>query len=118
MFKNALKNFFKKPATAKYPCEKPVAAVGFRGEQALNLDLCVGCGLCSRECPSQAIEMVEVNGKKHPMFLLDRCIFCYHCADVCPKKAITRTGTFDMAALNKSSLTLDPRKQKQNKTSA
>jgi hydrogenase-4 component H len=110
MFKEAVKNTLKKPATAKYPCEECIVAEGFRGEQALDLDLCVGCGLCSRECPSQAIEMVEENGKKHPVFLLDRCIFCYHCADVCPKQAIKRTDTFDMATLDKSSLTLKPKK--------
>jgi hydrogenase-4 component H len=109
MFKEPVKNIFKKPVTEKYPCEK-TAVEGFRGEPALNLDLCAGCGLCSCECPSKAIEMVEVNGKKHPTFLLDRCIFCYHCAEVCPQHAITSTGIFDMATLNKSTLTMDPQK--------
>ena len=115
MFKEAVKDTLKKLSTAKYPCAEPAVAEGFRGEQALDLDLCVGCGLCSKECPSAAIEMVEENGKKYPVFLLDRCIFCYHCADVCPKQAIKRTDTFDMSTLNKSSLTLEPKKSISNK---
>jgi formate hydrogenlyase subunit 6/NADH:ubiquinone oxidoreductase subunit I len=112
----AIHNLIKKPATEKYPAEKAKVAEGFRGEPALNYDLCIGCGLCSKECPSQAIVMVEADGKKHPEFLLDRCIFCYHCAEVCPKHAIVRTDAFNLASLEKSSLTVEPKKSEQTET--
>jgi ferredoxin len=108
MFKVAFKNLFNKPATTKYPFEKPIVSDTFKGKQALDLSLCVGCGLCSKDCPSQAIELLEVNGKKRPIFHLDRCIFCYLCADNCPKHAIIRTGDFEMATLNKASLVFAP----------
>ncbi|MCW4025304.1 MAG: 4Fe-4S binding protein [Candidatus Bathyarchaeota archaeon] len=113
MLKKAAKNILKKPATIKYPYEKAKVAEGFRGEPSLDYDTCSGCGICSRECPAQAIIMGEIEGKKRPTILLDRCIFCYHCAEICPKKAIKRTEVFELAALDKSSLKLKP--QHQNK---
>lgn len=48
---------------------------------------CIGCGLCSKECPMQNIKMIEnraVPGK--------RCTMCYRCISLCPKKAITLVG--------------------------
>ena len=48
---------FRKPATEKYPFQKATVAEGFKGKLDVDSDLCVGCGLCSRECPAKAIEM-------------------------------------------------------------
>jgi formate hydrogenlyase subunit 6/NADH:ubiquinone oxidoreductase subunit I len=80
----------------------------FRGQPVFNIQLCVGCGLCCRECPSKAIEMVEVNGKKCPQIRLDKCIFCYQCAETCPKKAIKNSTFFELATTDKSTLVLKP----------
>ena len=48
-------------------------------------DLCNGCGLCRRECPSEAI-----SGKKKKVHVIDtdRCIRCKICVDVCPEGAV------------------------------
>ena len=108
MFKEALNYLFKKPATGKYPFVKCTPAEGFRGKQIFDISLCVICGLCSRDCPAKAIEMVDVNGKRRPMFLLDRCIFCYQCADSCPRNAIKASDFFELATTNKSDLVLKP----------
>jgi formate hydrogenlyase subunit 6/NADH:ubiquinone oxidoreductase subunit I len=108
MFKEVLRQLFKKPATGKYPFVKCTPAEGFRGKQVFDINLCVSCGLCSRDCPAKAIEMVEVNGKRRPMFLLDRCIFCYQCAESCPRNAIKASDVFELASTNKSDLVLKP----------
>jgi formate hydrogenlyase subunit 6/NADH:ubiquinone oxidoreductase subunit I len=109
MFQEVFSHIFKKAATGKYPFVKCVPAEGFRGQQVFDINLCVACGLCSRDCPAKAIEMVEVEGKKRPMFLLDRCIFCYQCAESCPRNAIKSTDIFELATTDKSSLVIRPK---------
>jgi formate hydrogenlyase subunit 6/NADH:ubiquinone oxidoreductase subunit I len=115
ILKEVLVHLFKKPATRKYPEDKPHVPEGFRGRQVFDISLCISCGLCARDCPAEAIEMVEVDGKLRPLFHLDRCIFCYQCAESCPRNAIKSSGIFELAAKNKSDLVVKP---KTNHTSA
>ena len=53
--------------------------VHFRVEES-----CVGCGLCARKCPVQAIEMQE----KRPVWAKEKCALCLGCLHRCPKFAI------------------------------
>jgi len=108
MIKELLSQLFRKPATSKYPFVKAEVPEGFRGKQVYDPDLCISCGLCSRDCPAKAIEMVEVDGKRGPLFHLDLCIFCYQCAESCPRNAITSSEFFELATTDKSSLVLKP----------
>jgi formate hydrogenlyase subunit 6/NADH:ubiquinone oxidoreductase subunit I len=110
--KAAAKSIMQKPATEKYPAQKREVADNFRGEPVLDTELCIGCGICSRECPAKAIVMVDVAGKKRPQFELAHCIFCYHCADFCPKKAIKNSTNFELATINKASLEIKPQPPK------
>jgi NADH-quinone oxidoreductase subunit I len=107
--KRAVEQVFTKPATTKYPAVKPQLSDNFRGQPVFDFDLCIGCGLCSRDCPAKAIEMVEVDGKKrHPQINLSKCVFCYQCADTCPKKAIKNSTSFELATTDKSTLVKTP----------
>jgi formate hydrogenlyase subunit 6/NADH:ubiquinone oxidoreductase subunit I len=108
MFRKAVTNIFVQPATTKYPFVKAKLADGFRGQPIFNCKLCIGCGLCRKDCPTQAIEMVMGDGKKYPQVNLSKCIFCYTCAEGCPKKAITCSDVFELATTDKSSLVLNP----------
>jgi formate hydrogenlyase subunit 6/NADH:ubiquinone oxidoreductase subunit I len=108
MFKEAFSSLFKKTATGKYPFVKCTPAEGFKGKQIFDTNLCIGCTLCARDCPAKAIEMVEVGGKKRPKFFLDRCIFCYQCADSCSRNAIKCSDIFELAAVSKASLVIEP----------
>ncbi|MBC7129775.1 4Fe-4S binding protein [Candidatus Bathyarchaeota archaeon] len=110
MLKAVFTHLFRKPVTRRYPEVKPELPEGFRGKQIFDITLCVSCGLCSRDCPAKAIEMVEVDGKKHPMFHLDRCIFCYQCAESCPRNAIKSSTLFELASTDKSVLIIKPMK--------
>jgi len=108
MFKRAVSHIFSKPATTKYPFVKPTLPEDYRGQQVFDIKLCVSCGLCSRDCPAKAIEMVEVEGKRRPQFKLDSCIFCYQCAESCPRNAIKSSVFYELATTDKSSLVMKP----------
>ena len=62
---------------------------------AINIDVakCIGCGLCVKGCPFEAMTMtVNAEGKKIPE-TGNGCTECGRCVEDCPKGAITRTGT-------------------------
>lgn len=67
-------------------CAKPQENdIGLMGaiEPVLNLEKCVGCGLCQKVCPNRAIVMV--NGK--PQRDKTRCLFEGNCIFSCPVDA-------------------------------
>ena len=47
-------------------------------------DTCVGCGLCEKKCPVNAISIE--NGK--PVWTKEKCVMCLGCLHRCPKFAI------------------------------
>ncbi|MFW9834016.1 MAG: 4Fe-4S binding protein [Candidatus Thorarchaeota archaeon] len=108
IWKDVILHIFRKPVTEKYPFVKPEIVDGFRGRHIFYIDRCISCSRCERECPSNAIEMIEVDEKKYPLFKLDRCVFCYQCAESCPKDAIEFSKDFELAGSEKSELVVRP----------
>ena len=51
----------------------------------LKSELCKGCAVCCKVCPTGAL----VFFKEKPTFHYDKCIRCYCCQEMCPEGAIT-----------------------------
>jgi len=114
MLPQVFSQMFKKPWTNKFPAKyqpssttKFLEAVGegkakiippvptpkgFRGKIVYDKEKCIGCKLCIRVCPCDAIEFKEK--EKKVKFYLSRCCFCSQCNDICPTNCLSMGDEF------------------------
>jgi len=126
-------NVFRRPATVQFPAVVRPRPERYRASFALLHDahgeeLCIGCLLCERICPSQVIKIVTapkresiVTGKKRSFaqdFVLDlsACIYCELCVQVCPEDAIVMTRTPESPVYDRQDLVLTMAKLYANET--
>jgi NADH-quinone oxidoreductase subunit I len=108
------KNMLSKPVTFQYPEEKRTMPERYRGRHFLNrdengLERCVGCSLCSINCPVGCIHVVsaentEANrvsqGERYAAVYeinLLRCIYCGYCEEACPVDAVVLREHYELA---------------------
>lgn len=98
----------KKTDTVMYPATPAKVADNFRGALKFDSEKCVGCKLCMRVCPSNAITIEKVGEKQFKATVqLDKCIYCGQCVDSCNKDALENTTRFELASPDKASLKVD-----------
>lgn len=82
-----LKNLFSPPVTTEYPLKPKKFVPEVRGKVVNNIDNCIFCGMCQRNCPADAITVDRVarTWTINPF----SCVQCRGCVDNCPKKCLS-----------------------------
>ena len=98
----------KKTDTVLYPAVHAHVPDKFRGALKFHADKCIGCKLCMRVCPANAITIEKVADKQFKAIVhLDKCLYCGQCVDTCRKDALENTQNFELASADKASLTVE-----------
>jgi NADH-quinone oxidoreductase subunit I len=138
--KTFLRGLRGRPRTVLYPYEDtdtPEFWKGkghyWRGMHEIDWSRCIGCGLCSRVCPTECITMEDVpqeeagdfylrskqdekkNRVQRPAVDIGRCSFCGNCEEVCPVSAWHMTNRFELANKDREALRFDARSLKAKK---
>jgi formate hydrogenlyase subunit 6/NADH:ubiquinone oxidoreductase subunit I len=105
MVGEVLRHVFQRPATLNYPAVPTQMPVDYRGKIKFLAERCVGCKLCQKDCPSNALVINKVGDKRfEAVFQLDKCIFCAQCVDSCNKAAMESTLEYELATLDRNTL--------------
>lgn len=111
----SLKNVTKKPVTRQYPEESMPIAKRSRGMLSLDLEDCIGCELCYKICPADAIRMQKLDvhfahnaRDEAPAIDFNKCIFCGLCSEICPPQVLHHTHKFDISTASREDLVFSP----------
>lgn len=105
MFGDVLRSLLRRPATRLYPTERAAAAERLRGQLRFDPEKCVGCALCCKECPADALDLITLD-KKAKRFVIrydaGRCTFCGQCVVSCRFDCLSMPATeWELADFNK-----------------
>ena len=99
---NALIN---RPDTVAYPFGELELPEGYRGAIVINPDLCTGCGLCVRDCPTGALKLVKKSRDEFKLVHYPaRCAYCSQCESSCARGAIGHSNALVSATANPEEL--------------
>lgn len=116
-------DYFKQPdglVTIHYPKEKvPVPDTG-RYRLHNEIDDCIGCKACARDCPVDCITIETISavedlgttsdGTKKKLWLavydidMAKCCYCGLCTAACPTECLTMTKVYDFAEYDRDNL--------------
>ncbi len=102
--KMTLGSIFKKPETIQYPVQTRFVPEGLKGNVLNDIDVCILCGICSKRCPTGAIEV----SKPDSTWSIDRFrrAQCGSCIRECPKSCLSMDPHWPACATTKSAYVL------------
>lgn len=104
---------FRKKITEKYPEEQPQLPERWRGGFQLDVNKCIACGLCERNCPNRAIKLSAKKDENNKNQLVSYelnysyCMVCGLCVEGCPAHCLRFTHDFENAVYHKEQAMLD-----------
>ena len=105
MWRDALNGLLRRPVTQNYPFERLEAPERLRSKLHWNLSSCTGCGLCAKDCPADAIEVITLDRKAKRFvfrYHVDRCTFCGQCVVSGRQGCLNMsTGEWELAELDR-----------------
>lgn len=111
MLSDIIESTFKRPATERYPFERKAAPTQLRGKLLWNRETCTGCGLCAKDCPSNAIEVIVIDRKAKQFvfnYNVDQCLFCAQCVHSCRQGSLEmQSEVWELAALGREGYKLN-----------
>ena len=110
MFLDITKSLFRQPVTEQYPFDRRPAPERLRGRLVWEPATCTGCGLCAKDCPADAIQMIVLD-KKAKRFVMeyhvDRCTYCAQCVQSCRQGCLSMASDiWELSALSREPFTL------------
>jgi ferredoxin len=78
MLGDVIRSLFKTPITEYYPYQKKAAPQRLRGKLLWNRESCTGCGLCAKDCPAGALDVIVIDKKAKKIVMnydADHCIY-------------------------------------------
>ncbi len=92
-------SLFKKPITTRYPFESRPQPVGLKGQIGIDVDSCILCGACQKNCTTGCLEV----SRTERYWQINRygCIQCGYCTTVCPKNCLTMLPDYAAASPEK-----------------
>lgn len=97
--KMTLNSLFSKPATTSYPAQPAQYYPDTRGQIHNDIDKCIFCGTCTRNCPSDSLSI----DKDAYIWSINRfsCVQCGCCVRVCPTKCLSMEIDYTPSAEDK-----------------
>ncbi len=98
----------------EYPELPAVLAPRFRGFHRYDVQKCIACERCARDCPAQCIYIakrrsVERKGFQATSFVIDygKCLLCGICTENCPADCIFMGACYDLSCYSREGCVVD-----------
>ena len=111
MVGDVTQSFFHRNVTRPYPFQKIRAPERLRGAvQFVNREACTGCGMCAKDCPAKALDVIVLD-KAAKRFVIayreDCCTFCAQCVASCNHACLVMSDEgWELSALTRKPLAL------------
>jgi len=98
--------------TQQYPAERKEMPPRFRGMLFNDVQKCIACLLCAKECPVDCIVVDGVGkgkARRASTFTIDfnKCMWCNLCVEVCPVESLYMTHEYEVTFRDRRDMVVD-----------